>query len=764
MRIHSHRFPVLRLAQSLALVLVLAGGLLIQGPEALARSSRARSGDSSAAASSTVSAAVTTRSDDGGNDRNRNISLSFKDMGAWGSIQLRGVDGTRYLSFPVRSDEVVVRARLRLAYDYSPALIPELSHLVVSLNGRVANVIGLPRDKPTGNTRDIDLDPRMFRDTNELKFQLIGHYTRQCEDSYHSSLWVQLSDLARLELTLAPVNQSRNLKDLPAPFFDRREQTQQTVPFVFADKPAMGSLQAAGVAASWFGMQAPDRGVQFPVTLGSLPQGHAVVFLQGNESVAGLRANPNASLSLIPHPGNPAARLLLVSGNDAADLMRAARALALGSAELAGNYATIGKDKEPAARQPYDAPAWVPSSRPVRLGELTSPQNLQVHAYYPDPLRVNLRIAPDTFVWRTEGIPLDLRFRAVRLPQQRNASLNLSLDGSFVQSFALDPAGPATAPGANGLHRELVRLPASGLQGRNQLQMTYYFDVLRQGECLELPPNNLEGSIEPDSTLDLSSFPHYAAMPNLAYFASMGYPYTRLADLSETAVVIPDAPNSYELGLYFNVMGRMGESTGYPAIRHALVPLSAIDSASSKDLIVIQSAASQSLMSKWKDALPMVVVNGEREVREPRSGFRLRYQWAQEDLLRSPSPAGSLRLSSSEGISAIMGFESPLSSGRSVVLFYADRAEQLRKISDVMIDFDRLPSVQGDFVVVDDKSIQHARASETYHVGSLPLLSRLRWLLADQPVIFALLAVLLALALGLLAYQPLRRMAARAKR
>lgn len=735
---------------------ILVGLLLTQGPGALARSSHAKSAESTAASVSPA--------DEGGNERNRAVSLSFKDMGAWGSIQLRGVDGTRYLSFPVRSDEVVVRARLRLAYDYSPALIPELSHLVVSLNGRVASVIGLPRDKATGNTRDIDLDPRMFRDMNELKFQLIGHYTRQCEDSYHSSLWIQLSDLARLELTLAPVTQSRNLKDLPAPFFDRREQTQQTVPFVFPAKPAMGSLQAAGVVASWFGMQAPDRGVQFPVSLGALPSGHAVIFLQGNESIEGIRANPNASLSLIPHPTNPSARLLLVSGNDAADLMRAARALALGSPEIAGSYATIGKETEPAARQPYDAPSWVPSNRPVHLGELTTPQNLQVHAYYPDPIRLNLRIPPDTYAWRTDGIPLDLRFRAVRLPQQRNASLNLSLDGNFVQSFALDAAGPATAPGANGLHRELVRLPASALQGRDQLQLSYYFDVLRQGECLELPPNNLEGNIEPDSTLDLSAFPHFAAMPNLAYFASLGYPYTRLADLSETAVIVNDNPNAYELGLYFNVMGRMGESTGYPALKHMLVPLSALDTASGRDLIVIQSAASQALMARWKDALPMVVVNGEREVREPRSGLRLRYQWAQEDLQRPPTPPGSLHLGSSEGLSTIMAFESPLKSGRSVVFFYADRSEQLRKISDVIVDFDRLPSIQGDFVVVDDKSIQHARASDTYYVGSLPWLARLRWFLADQPVIFALLAILVALALGLLAYQPLRRIAARAKR
>lgn len=697
--------------------------------------------------------------------KTRKMVLSFKQMGAWGSIRLQGVDGTQGLSFPIRSDEVVVGAKLRLAYDYSPALMQELSHLTVGLNERIAAIINLPRDKSVGNSRDIELDPRLFRDNNVLEFKLVGHYAQRCEDPYHSSLWLVLSDLGRLELTLAPVSQSSDLKKLPNPFFDRREQSQLSVPMVFPRSPSMGSLQAAGLVASWFGMQTPNRGMQFPVSYGELPEGHAVVFLKGGESIAGVRAAAAPSLTLVPHPADSRWRLLVISGNDEADQMRAARALALNAHALAGSHATVAKEVEAAPRKPYDAPAWLPTDRPVHLGEIVPSANLRVHSYYPDAIRVNYRISPDTFVWHTPGTPLDLRIRATRLPWQRNSSLNIGLNSNFLQTLALNQpvGGSVNDLSAEGpaVRQVPVLLPPYPMQGREQLQMTFHFDVLRNGECAILPPANLEAAIDAESTLDFSPFPHYAAMPNLGYFSNLGYPYTRLADLADTAVVLSEAPAPEEIALYLAVMGRMGESTGYPALRHTLTTVPQIDKVSGKDLIVIQSALNQSLMAKWKDAMPMVVADGDRHLREPRKAFRTNYQWGGEDQTRQLADPGSMNLSSNDGLATIMGFESPLKSGRSVVFFYADKAAHLRKITDALVDFDRSPQIQGDLVVVDDKLIQYTRVADTYYVGDLPWQSKLRWFLADQPLVFALLAVLLVLVLGVLAYRPLRRLVER---
>ena len=702
--------------------------------------------------------------------RTRTVTLSFKQLGAWSSIKLRGVDGSQALFFPVRADEVVVGAKLRIAYDYSPALIPELSHLKVILNDRVAAVEGLPKDKNVGNSRDITLDPRLFKEMNALEFKLIGHYTRQCEDPFHSSLWLTLSDLGRLELTLAPVSTASDLKNLPAPFFDRRENQPLSVPFAFTKGASHATLQAAGVVASWFGLQARNKTVQFPVTQNELPEGNGVVFLQGGESIQGVKGTSAASVSLVPHPLNPLARLLVVSGANSTDIARAAHAIALASHTLAGELVTVTNEVEAAARSPYDAPAWLPVNRPVRLGEIMRADQMRVHAYYPDAIRLNYRISPDVFTWRSEGIPVHLKFRVTRLPFHRNSSLNIGLNGNYLQSFSInDPLHkigetekPATGPfDGTGIRDERIHLPPYASEGKDQLQFTYYFDVVKEGECRSLPPANLEASIDPESTIDFSQFPKFAALPNLAYFANIGFPFTRLADLSETALAMPDNPGADEISLYLTVLGRMGEATGYPALRHSVVSHLDIEKSATKDVIVVSTGNSQSLISKWKDALPMVLVDGDRRVREHRATWRATYRWAQEDVTTKAVPPGALHISGNSSLSAIMGFESPMQSGRSIVFLYADKAMDLRKISDALSDSERLAAIQGDFVVVDDKSISHAKASDTYYIGSLPWLSKVRWFFADQPFLLAGLVTLVAILLGALLYRPLKHLVAK---
>lgn len=704
----------------------------------------------------------------------RVVSLTLKQLGAWSAVNLRGVDASRTLSFSIRADEMVVAAKLRLAYDYSPALIPELSHLRVLLNERTTMLEALPKDKGLANAREVNLDPRLFGELNNLRFNLIAHYTRQCEDPFHSSLWLTLSDLSRIELTLAPLSRTNDLKYLPAPFFDKRDNTPLRLPFVFVGTPSFGTLKAAGVVASWFGLQTGAREAQFPASLNTLPAGNAVVFMRSGDSIDGVRGATGSNISIQSHPTQPNAKLLVITGSTDDDLARAAHAIALVTPTLTGQQVNVTKETEAAPRKPYDAPAWVPSDRPVRFGELARLEELRVQGYYPEVVRLNYRVAPDLFTWRTPGVPLQLKYRATRLPLHKNSSLNVNINGNFIQTLALNEPDQTAKEAdhlnllktANGAVREeSLFLPPYATGGRDQLQFSYFFDVIKEGECRSLPPDNLQASIDAESTLDLSGFPRYVALPNLAYFSNIGFPFTRMADLSETAVVLPDQPNVDELGAYLTLMGRMGEATAYPALRHAVIAAGDVEKMPDRDLIVIGSATSQSLMTKWADHLPMVQLDGERRVREPVARWLPTYRWEQQDVQSLPRPQGNLNLSGGGGLTTLMAFESPLKATRSVVVLYADKASDLRKISDVLTDPERVASIQGDFVVLDDKSIDHVKVSETYYLGTLPTLNKVRWFFSDQPLLLGLLGLLVSILLAALIYRPLRRIiASRAKK
>lgn len=707
--------------------------------------------------------------------KGRVVSITLKQMGAWSAIKLRGVDGSRTFSIPVRADEVVVAAKLSLAYDFSPSIRPDLSSLKVSVNNKAAFIEPLPSGNSMGIKREITLNPASFNDDNNyLNVDFLGVGGGVCPDPFSSSVWLTVSEQSLLVLTLAPSGSEYNLRNLPAPFLDKHLASRLNLPFVFGGTPSFGTLKAAGVVASWFGMQAGNRGAQFSASLKTLPDSDAVVFLQGAETIEGVKGAKTSTVSLQPHPRNPNAKLLVITGNTDEEIARAANSVALAAPTLSGLNVTLTKETDSQPRKPYDAPAWIPTDRPVRFGELAKLEELKVQAYYPPVIRVNYRIPPDLFTWRTPGAPVKLKYRATRLPLHLNSSLNISANENFIQAYALNEADKKTNAANpqnlastinSGVREASLFIPPYASTGRDQFQFAYYFDITRLGlsgtDCPYMPPNNLQGSIDPESTVDFSNFPHYAALPNLVYFASIGFPYTRMADLSESAVVLPEQPNAEELGVFLTIMGKMGESTGYPVIRYTIVTPPEVGKLAEKDLIVIGSAGSQSLMTKWADFLPMAIVDGERKVRKFNSHWLPSYRWEQQDVQPVPKPNGDFTQLTTGKMNAIMAFESPLKPGKSVVVFYADKAAGLTELSELLTDPERVPLIQGDFVVVDNKNVYHTKVSETYYIGSLSAVKKVRWFFSDQPLLMVLLGLLVCLVFAAAVYSPLRRLTVR---
>ena len=706
----------------------------------------------------------------------RVVSLTFKQMGAWSALKLRGVDGSQTLSFSTRADEIVVAAKLRIGYDYSPSLLPDLSQFKILLNDRIVMMEALPQDKALGNTREINLDPRLFGDVNLLKFNFIGHYSRQCENPNHSSLWLTVNDLGRLELTLASIPTNSDLRNLPAPFFDRREQGGLVLPFVFVKNPSRSTIQTAGVVASWFGLQAKERGARFPTSFNTLPNGNAVVFLPAGATIDGL-TNGNGTdklvasgVTLIPNPRNTAASLLVITGRTDEELARSARAIALYANSLAGSAATIKSETPVALRQPYDAPAWINLQRPVRFGELARPAELRVEGNSPPVIRVNYRVAPDLFSWRSPGVPLHVKYRAARLQQQKDSALGINLNGQFIDTLPLSESAPVgkkpaesslvavSGKPADAVREAALLIPSAAVSGRDQLQFSYTFDLPDGGDCKSLPPDNLQATIDPDSTIDFSQFPHHVGLPDLALFATMGFPFTRMADLAETAVVMPDSPNPEELAVYLMLMGRMGEATGYPVLRHAVVSAAEIDKFADHDLIVIGSEERQALLKTWAERLPLVQIGGERRVRAPSTSWQPLYRWNLQESLQKTSPKGSLNLAGSGDLSTIMAIESPLQSSRSAVFLYADKAPDLRKLTDVMLDPERLPGIGGDLAIVDDLSVSQVRAGPMYYLGALPWSSKIRWFFSDHPLLLGFIGLFVSMLIAIALYRNLRRL------
>ncbi len=474
----------------------------------------------------------------------RRQTLTFADLGALDPLQLSGTDGQNGVPFSVRGDEVVTGAILHLIYSYSPALLPNISQLKVLVNGEVAATLPVPREQAgILVARDVSIDPRFITEFNHLNVQLIGHYTQQCEDPSNSTLWATVSNASSLDLTYASLDSKPDLAALPLPFFDRRDVRRLELPFVFAQKPSAQSLEAAGAVASWFGSLAGYRGAVFPAQIDNVPlSGNAVVFATMDQRPTGVKI-PDISgptIAVVDREAPARGRLLLVMGRNDAELKTAAKALGIGQNAFSGQSTTVTQLNDLAPRKPYDAPNWLPTDRPVRFGELADARDLSVTGFNADAVRVNLRVPPDLFMWQTKGVPVDLGYRYTVRPAPDRTTLNISVNDGFVQALRIPAASTSTFDLARYFSRVLpdktagarheVYLPPLLLTPRAQLRLHFFYDYPKTGECQGRVLDNVVGSIDPNSTIDLSGFPHYMALPDLAAFANGGFPFTRMAD------------------------------------------------------------------------------------------------------------------------------------------------------------------------------------------------------------------------------------------
>ncbi len=686
-------------------------------------------------------------------------SATLKQLGANYPMHLRGIEGSDSVSFDVRADQVVTKARVNLEYSYSPALLSDLSQINVMVNDQLA--VSLPVPKETAGTllqQTVDIPVHLVTEFNRLTLQLIGHYTMMCEDPLHSSLWAKISNSSQLELETTQIVMPDDLAKLPLPFFDGRDSRALELPFVFASSPDNRTLEAAGAVSSWFGALASYRGARFPVSLGELPaKGHAIVLVVGSASIPGIELPQESapSLSLLANPNDPYGKLLVLAGRDGEQLKQAALALVSGSKVLAGASARVDRIDSLQPRKAYDAPNWLPSDRPVQLGELTDAKRLSVSGYDPGTINLPMRLPPDLFNWREKGVPLHLKYRFTPQPVSTNSSLLISASGKFIKSLPLpsqeslkdDQSLLAKLQDDESLLQESkLLLPLDSLPLQSALQLRFMYDYIKQGECRDIIIDNMRGTIEADSTLDLSGYEHFIAMPNLGVFQSSGFPFTRMADLAETAVVMPDAAGVEEFSLYLDVLGRFGDSTGLPATSVSVVQGDQDEPLEGKDLLVLASGGNQPLLQRWADLLP-ASLNGGASFELSDLVHRMR-NWVGSDTRANLRQARSnLALGAGGAGAYLTGFESPLDSERSVVVIAAATPDKLVDISAALRggeDYDE--SIQGSLAVINGKRISSLVADEQYYVGELGWFRYMQWLLAHN---LGWMLLLTALGVGL---------------
>jgi len=694
------------------------------------------------------------------NTPSRDVKLTFAQIAPPpGSMILRGINPNGGVEFGMRSDEVVSNALLNLEYTPSPSLLPVQSQLKVYLNDELMGVLPVTKEQLGKKTlAQVPINPLFITDFNRVRLEFVGHYRDVCENPASSTLWMDVSRNSSLSMTYQTLAVKNDLSAFPVPFFDPRDSRELNLPVVFAGSPDITQQQAATIVTSWFGSRSGWRGQSFPVLFDKLPDRNAIVFATNEKRPSFLRDHPDVKgpmVEMVNHPDKPYVKLLVVFGRDDKDLVQAAKGIAQGNVLFRGNSVAIGEVKPLLARKPYDAPNWIRTDRAVTFGELkTYEEQLQSTGLEPSAINVPLNLPPDMYLLRSNGIDIALNYRYTAPPTKDSSRMDISLNNQFLQSFPLTSSQDTNKlllrlPVLQGLldGKTDVSIPALKLGAVNQLRFDFqYMNPMPGGSvdnCITFQPVQNHVVIGDDSTIDFSKYYHFIALPDLRAFANASFPFSRMADLSESIVVMPKTPNEGQIATLLDAMAAVGAQTGLPAINVTLTDDGSQIQNKDADIMVIGN-----IPEKLKDdkRIDLLVQATESWVNTP-----LRQTTFPSIMPDNADREASVQTNvSSQGpMAAIVGFQSPYNEQRSVIALLADSPRGYELLNMAMNDSGKRAAMFGSVAVIRESGVNSLRVGDVYYVGHLPWFERIWYALSNHPV---LLAVFAAISVVLLAW------------
>ncbi len=652
------------------------------------------------------------------NGPSRDVKLTFAQIAPPpGSMVLRGINPNGSIEFGMRSDEVVTKAMLNLEYTPSPSLLPVQSQLKVYLNDELMGVLPVTKEQLGKKTlAQMPINLLFITDFNRVRLEFVGHYQDVCENPASTTLWLDVGRSSGLDLTYQTLNVKNDLS-------------------------------------------------HFPVLYNQLPDRNAIVFATNDKRPDFLRDHPAVKapvIEMINHPQNPYVKLLVVFGRDDKDLLQAAKGIAQGNILFRGESVVVNEVKPLLPRKPYDAPNWVRTDRPVTFGELkTYEEQLQSSGLEPAAINVSLNLPPDLYLMRSTGIDMDINYRYTMPPVKDSSRMDISLNNQFLQSFNLSSKQEANRlllriPVLQGLldGKTDVSIPALKLGATNQLRFDFeYMNPMPGGSvdnCITFQPVQNHVVIGDDSTIDFSKYYHFIPMPDLRAFANAGFPFSRMADLSQTITVMPKAPNEAQMETLLNTVGFIGAQTGFPAINLTVTDDGSTIQGKDADIMIIGGIPDKLKDDKQIDLLVQATES-----------------WVKTPMRQTPFPgivpdesdrAAETRstLTSFGAMAAVIGFQSPYNDQRSVIALLADSPRGYEMLNDAVNDSGKRATMFGSVAVIRESGINSLRVGDVYYVGHLPWFERLWYALANHPILLAVLAAISVILLAWVLWRLLR--------
>jgi hypothetical protein len=676
------------------------------------------------------------------------------------TTKLQGGFAGHGVKIPIPERWQIEKATLHFSYVNSTALLPRNSRLIVLLNGRALAQVTLQPQSPVGDVV-VFLPPRLLKPGyQDLEFNVIQHYTLDCEDPSAPEMWTILEldkSYVEFEYRLKPV--PLRLKAVSDFLFDSRLSGENRVHLVIGEL-STETAELAGLVASGLAVRFDYRPVVFSVSQ-TLQPGMDNVLIGGAKLVKGVLGGRSPEvrgsfLSLMPLPvkegaggrrggSDPGHALIVVSGEKFEQVRDAARTLASVSFPYPGTPSMEVKEiRFPPAEESQGKALLAPGEKYAfeTLGfETTTFRGVRAGSR-----SVEVRI-PSHFKAKSNDFFWASLHMAYGSGMRKDSVLNVFFNDKYISSIYLEnPRG--------GIFRNYqVPIPAYQMRrGRNLLTFSPALTPLITGRCEYIQTENLLLTIFGDSSLQMPPMASWVDLPRMELFFEDGFPFTRWPDERETVIFL--AEKSLDtLSAALNLLAIASQKIGYPAFgaRFTFEPpkdpnreilavgpvpqippdlLKAAPVRFSRDgSISYPQLKKQDPESKGEDSWIRGLLS--RFISPPAAERTFAAPWAA--FSRQVSGLGAER-------AVLSQFQSPYKIGRSVVLLSAPSSQEVFRGAVMMWEPVVQGRIAGDLAILElaspELQVASAEMGSKYYVGEGRAVSRLSSLLYTYPWLF----------------------------
>ncbi len=462
-------------------------------------------------------------------------------------IMLRGTNAEARVTFTrPASWKVLEGTKLHVFFSHSGVLLPDHSSLTVRV-ADVARSIRLDAIEEKEGVKElvIPIDPAHLGPYNPINFVAGLHYTLECEDPFHSSLWASISKNSYVEFVYTEEPAFTDLAVFPFPFFDPLAYPPVELTYLTPRSPDSRTLSALSRVAGAIAQDAAYRplDLRFGEGLEAAPSGNYIIVGTPAEQpvIAELMRSANLTLpngdagflASVQLPADRRYAALLVTGSTPEAVLMAASALVdRGTrATLVGSTSIIESYENPLFAEPRDWIGFAPDRTNFTLQDLGF-TGQTVRGVFSAPIRVEVKLQPDARpVEYRQRLNIHYAYGALLKPEI--STLEVILNGISLHSVPLDKR--------EGSESEWLSLdvPWDIYGPYNRLELLFHMMPDTYRECERVSDRQLWGTIFPDSNFVLPR-DYWTEFGDMSAVARWGYPFTLRNDLSDTVIVLPD--------------------------------------------------------------------------------------------------------------------------------------------------------------------------------------------------------------------------------